>query len=96
MLRGQEKVDPGQGFSGSDSQGIKSKPETQPQNGNPFGIHRCDGRSFCGRGSDPNLAVREQQKSIHRQAFLGIGITFPKHNPEGTVICGGNEVPLRP
>ena len=28
-----------------------------------------EGRSFCGRGSDTNLAVREQQKA--RQAFLG-------------------------
>jgi hypothetical protein len=32
-----------------------------------------EGRSFCGRGSDTNLAVREQQKA--RQAFLGVGIT---------------------
>ena len=31
MLRGQEKVDPGQGFSGSDSQGKTSKPETEPK-----------------------------------------------------------------
>jgi hypothetical protein len=30
MLRGQAKVDPGQGFSGSDSQD-KSKPETEPK-----------------------------------------------------------------
>ena len=27
------------------------------------------GRSFCGRGSDTKVAVREQQKA--RQAFLG-------------------------
>ena len=61
MLRGQEKVDTRQGFSGSDSQD-KSKPETEPRNGNHFGIDRCDGRSFCSRGSDANLAVREQQQ----------------------------------
>jgi hypothetical protein len=40
-------------------------------------MHRCDGRSFCGRGSDTNLAVRDQQKA--RQAFLGVGITSSKH-----------------
>ena len=28
-----------------------------------------EGRSFCGRGSDTKVAVREQQKA--RQAFLG-------------------------
>src|SRR5271165_3861017 len=38
---------------------------------------RCDGRSFCGRGSDTNLAVRDQQKA--RQAFLGVGMTSSKH-----------------
>ena len=75
MLRGQAKVDPGQGFSGSDSQD-KSKPETEPKNGNHFGIDRCGGRSFCSRGSETNLAVRErQQNAKRRQAFLGIGIT---------------------
>ena len=31
MLRGQEKVDPDQGFSGSDSQGKRAKPETEPK-----------------------------------------------------------------
>jgi hypothetical protein len=78
MLRGQAVVDPRQGFAGSDSQD-KSKPETEPKNGNHFGIHRCDGRSFCGRGSDTNLAVREQQqKANRRQAFLGVGITSSK------------------
>ena len=78
MLRGQAKVDPRQGFSGSDSQD-KSKPETEPKNGNHFGIRRSDGRSFCGRGSDSNLAVREQQRAKHRQAFMGVGITSSKH-----------------
>ena len=78
MLRGQAKVDPRQGFSGSDSQD-KSKPETELKNGNHFAIRRCDGRSFCGRSSDTNLAVREQQqKAKHRQAFLGVGITSSK------------------
>ena len=33
-----------------------------------------EGRSFCGRGSDTNLAVREQQKA--RQTFLGIRNNF--------------------
>jgi len=37
-------------------------------------MHRCDGRSFCGRGPDTNLAVRGQQKA--RQAFSGVGINF--------------------
>jgi hypothetical protein len=74
MLRGQAKVDPRQGFSGSDSQD-KSKPETEPKNGNHFGIDRCDGWIFCSRGSETNLAVREQQqKAKHRHAFLGVGI----------------------
>jgi hypothetical protein len=80
MLRGREKVDPGQGFSGSDSQGKTAKPETEPKNGNHkvfYGMHRCDGRSFYGGGFDTNLAVREQQKA--RKAFLGVGITSCKH-----------------
>ena len=72
-------MNPRQGFSGSDSQD-KSKPETEPKNGNHFGIRRSDGRSFCGRGSDTNLAVREQQqRAKHRQVFLGVGITSSKH-----------------
>jgi hypothetical protein len=59
---------------------INQKPETEPKNGNHFGIDRCDGRSFCGRGSDANLAAREQQqKAKFRQAFLGVGITSSKH-----------------
>jgi hypothetical protein len=72
MLRGQAKVDPHQGFSGSDSQD-KSKPEREPKNGNHFGIHRRDGRSFCGGGSDTILAVREQQQRariLERQNVL--------------------------
>jgi hypothetical protein len=79
MLRGQAKVDPRQGFSGSGSQD-KSKPETEPKNGNHFGIDRCDSRSFCGRSSETNLAIREQQqKAKPRQALLGLGITSSKH-----------------
>jgi hypothetical protein len=42
MLRGQAKVDPRQGFSGSDSQD-KSKPETEPKNGNHFGQWNLEG-----------------------------------------------------
>jgi hypothetical protein len=43
-----------------------------------------EGRSFCGRGSDTHLAVREQQKA--RQAFLGVGITSFKHQSLQSVI----------
>ena len=48
-----------------------------------------EGRSFCGRGSDTNLAdtnlvVREQQKT--RQAFLGVGMTSSKHQSLLSVI----------
>ena len=43
-----------------------------------------EGRSCCGRGSDTNLAVREQQKA--RQAFLGVGITSSKHRSLRSVI----------
>jgi hypothetical protein len=43
-----------------------------------------EGRSFCVRGSDTNLAVREQQKA--RQAFLGVGITSSKHQSLRSVI----------
>ena len=65
----------------------RAKPETEPKNGNhkvSFGIHRCDGRSFCGRGSDTDLAIREQQKARH--AFLGVGITSSKHQSLRSVI----------
>jgi hypothetical protein len=56
MLRGQAKVDPGQGFSGSDSQD-KSKPETEPKNGNHFGIRRCSFIAHLGA-----VGTKQQQK----------------------------------
>ena len=66
MLRGKEKVDPVKDSLALTLKVKRAKPETEPKNGNrklSFRSHRCDGRSFRGRGCYTNLAGRKQQKA---------------------------------